>query len=175
MQLDPFVESNLLTHILANKLPRILSVRIHCMFGCMELFAPLWVLSAHACWGSAAFDYLRWEGGITMLVFITAASLYTAMLLIGVQEAGQSTYSDVSDSIMGKGFSSIWVKPFQLLGLFTNSCVMILIGGQAIANSERLAGTNGLPLELVVSIVGLSMILFALFLPDLNHAWMVSG
>jgi hypothetical protein len=75
---------------------------------------------------------------------------------------------------MGKGFSNIWVKPFQLLGFFTNACVMILIGGQAIANIERLAGTNVLPIELAVSIVGLSMILLALFLPDLNHSWMVS-
>jgi hypothetical protein len=32
-----------------------------------------------------AFAYLGWGGGITLLVFITTASLYTAMLLIGVQ------------------------------------------------------------------------------------------
>jgi amino acid permease len=108
-----------------------------------------------------------------MLLFITAASPYTAMLLIGVQEAGQRTYYDVADSTMGKGFSNIWGKPFQLLYFFPITCVMILIGGQAIANIACLAGTNVLPIELAVNIAGLSMILLA-FLPDLNHAWMVS-
>jgi len=120
-----------------------------------------------------AFSYLGFVGGTVTLVLITISSIYTAMLLIGVQEQGQKSYSDIADSIMGTRFSNRWVKPFQLLGFFPTTCVMLLIGGQSIFSMERLSGTDVLSSDLSICIVGIAMILLA-FVPDLSSGWMVS-
>jgi hypothetical protein len=77
--------------------------------------------------------------------FITAISAYayyTAILLINLQEKGQGTYSELTDSIMGDGFSKCTVRPAQLLNFFPTTAVMILIGGQSLATIDALDGVQ---------------------------------
>ena len=80
-------------------------------------------------------------------IFITCISAYcyyTAILLINLQEKGQGTYSDVTDSIMGIGYSRFTVRPAQFLNFFPTTAVMTLIGGQSLATIDSLDGIQNL-------------------------------
>jgi len=121
-----------------------------------------------------ATSYLGWYGGT---IFITAASAfcyYTATLLIGLQQVGQGTYSEVADAIMGKGYSRYTVRPAQYLMFFPTVAIMILIGGQALSSIDLLVdGKQTLSLH-TWTVIDACLVMVLSLLPDLNRAWQVS-
>lgn len=124
----------------------------------------------------AATVYFGLVGGGVFITLISASSYYTAYLLIHMQEPGQSTYSEVADGVMGKGWSTWKVRPFQFFVFFPVTAVMILIGSQALGTMDSMTNVDGTKsLSNTVWVVIMGAIIFLLSLiPDMSTSWYIS-
>jgi len=118
-----------------------------------------------------------WAGGATIITFVTASAIYTAFLLVSIQEPHHGTYSEVANDAMGReGFANVWVRPFQYLNFFPTVAVMILIGGQAMSTMDEMSnGSDEQVLsERMWTVVMGGLVMSLSLLPDLHHVWQVS-
>jgi len=124
---------------------------------------------------------LGWAGGVITIVIISGYCYYTAILLAGLQEKHQGTYSEVCGEIMGETFAKWAIGPLQYLTFFPLNAVMILVGGMSMDQMDTLLSggtfdsgvTGALSARDWIMIDAVIVLVFSL-LPDLNRAWQVS-
>lgn len=123
-----------------------------------------------------SFAYLRWSGGIVLLLAATIVSFLSGVLLIQVQEPHHRTYSEIADSIMGDGFSIYYVRPFQALLFFQVAVIDALVTGQSMQAMDQLStndGTSRISSSWWIVIAGVLVFLLAL-IPTLSQMWQLS-
>ena len=127
-----------------------------------------------------AAAHLGWTGAVITIVAISGYCYYTAILLAGLQENNQGTYSEVCGGIMGDKFSKWTIRPLQYMNFFPLNAVMILVGGMALdqmdsllsgGNLESVSGVLSLKVWIIIDA---AVVLILSLLPDLNRAWQVS-
>lgn len=133
-----------------------------------------------------AASHFGYAGSVILITAVSAYCYYTAILLVGLQEKDQGTYSEVCEGVMGARFARWTVRPLQYLNFFPVNAVMILVGGMAFAEMDSLlyngGGGNGgdfgsesgaLSLK-TWTLIDAALVLLLSLLPDLNRAWQVS-
>jgi amino acid permease len=77
---------------------------------------------------------LGFGGGAVLITAAASSAYYTATLLSGLQGPEQKTYLDIANSCLegGRHHRDWLIIVFQLLVMFPTSCVMILLGGEAM-------------------------------------------
>ena len=73
-------------------------------------------------------------GGAVLITAAASSAYYTATLLSGLQGPDQKTYLDIANRCLegGRHHREWLIIVFQLLVMFPTSCVMILLGGEAM-------------------------------------------
>jgi amino acid permease len=130
-----------------------------------------------------AFAYLGWIGGILIILFATAVSYISGILLINMQTTGMKSYSDIADSIFYPGFSRRYIRPLQFLVFVPVSIFTILFLGQTlmaltkvaafIANSaftDPNSASGYLSTTMWVLIAGIACFAFAA-VPSIDRMW----
>jgi vesicular inhibitory amino acid transporter len=121
-----------------------------------------------------SFAYLGWVGGFLLLLVSAAVSFYSGYLLIGLQEEGQKTYSDIADSIMFPKFSHYFVRPIQLIIFFQVAVLVVLATAEVLLSLQETMGVHqSLSLNWWIVIAG--FLIFCIVLtPDIAHMWPLS-
>ncbi|KAL7551409.1 hypothetical protein ACHAWF_014600 [Thalassiosira exigua] len=123
-----------------------------------------------------SYAYLGWAAGTILFLICTAVSFYSGHLLIECQDATQHrTYSEVADDIMGDGWSSRWVRPFQGLVFLTVLIATVIIVGEFLIEMDGLRndGKQTLQNSAWTAISGLLLLIVSLA-PDVEKSWQVS-
>lgn len=120
-----------------------------------------------------AFAYLGWWIGLIVWVYATWASYYSGRLLIQLQGPQQATYARLADGVMGAGFASRWVRPFQFLVLYQVTVGTALTLGLGFFALQQLSGHVPISLPWCTTLGGLVVAMVSLC-PSIADMWSLS-